>query len=145
MLALLKSLIKRNVKMSYLFFYCFIYEASIKYIINTLQSSLIIFANHQPTNYLIISRTILYNFFFFRSLLVIVENVVRVYNIKTGDCTRILETERPVTELKAIQFPENEDYNLFAISDTGCVTAWTWENGVVLRETVRSPLFLTAM
>lgn len=61
---------------------------------------------------------------------------MRVYNIQTGDCTRILETERPVNELKAIQFPENENYNLFACSDMGYVTAWTWENGVVLRETV---------
>lgn len=68
------------------------------------------------------------------------ENVVRVYNIQTGDCTRVLETEKPVKELIAIQFPENQDYNLFACSDTGYVIAWTWENGVVLRETVSTPL-----
>uniref|UniRef100_A0A2H1VX72 SFRICE_002080 n=1 Tax=Spodoptera frugiperda TaxID=7108 RepID=A0A2H1VX72_SPOFR len=69
------------------------------------------------------------------SIAIIVENIVRVYNIQTGECVRILETESPVNELIAIQFPENEDYNLYGCSDTGYVTVWTWANGAVLRET----------
>ncbi|KAM3965319.1 WD repeat-containing protein l(2)05287 [Aphomia sociella] len=68
------------------------------------------------------------------SLAVIVENIVRVYNIQTGDCIRTLETENNVKELVGIQFPENEDYNLCGCSDKGCVTTWTWEQGAVLRE-----------
>ncbi|KAJ8731373.1 hypothetical protein PYW07_004537 [Mythimna separata] len=68
------------------------------------------------------------------SLAIIVENIVRVYNIQTGECVRTLETESPVNELIAIQFPENEDYNLYGCSDKGYVTTWTWENGAVLRE-----------
>lgn len=72
----------------------------------------------------------------YRSIAIIVENIVRVYNIQTGECVRILETESPVNELIAIQFPENEDYNLYGCSDTGYVTVWTWANGAVLRETV---------
>lgn len=67
---------------------------------------------------------------------IIVENVVRVYNIQTGDIVRTLETETSVNELVGIQFPEDEDYNLYSCSDCGCVTTWTWENGAVLRETV---------
>ncbi|KAI5644283.1 WD repeat-containing protein 75 [Phthorimaea operculella] len=69
------------------------------------------------------------------SVLVIVENVVRVYNIQTGDCARVLETETPVKELVAVQFPENENYYLYGCSDTGCLTTWTWDSGAVLRET----------
>ncbi|KAL4713980.1 hypothetical protein ACJJTC_005611 [Scirpophaga incertulas] len=72
------------------------------------------------------------------SLLVIVENVIRVYNIQTGDCVRTLETETFVKELIGHNFPAEEDYNLYACSDNGCVTAWTWENGAVLRETILS-------
>ncbi|XP_013165077.1 PREDICTED: WD repeat-containing protein 75 [Papilio xuthus] len=68
------------------------------------------------------------------SVLLIVENLVRVYNIQTGDCSRTLETETPVRELVAVQFPENEEYNLYGCSNSGCVTIWTWENGAVLRE-----------
>ncbi|CAH0691825.1 unnamed protein product [Spodoptera exigua] len=68
------------------------------------------------------------------SIAIIVENIVRVYNIQTGECVRILETESPVNEIIAIQFPENEDYNLYGCSDTGYVTIWTWANGAVLRE-----------
>ncbi|KAL0883193.1 hypothetical protein ABMA27_016630 [Loxostege sticticalis] len=69
------------------------------------------------------------------SVAIIVENVVRVYNIQTGDIVRTLETETSVNELVGIQFPEDEDYNLYSCSDCGCVTTWTWENGAVLRET----------
>lgn len=68
------------------------------------------------------------------SVAIIVENVVRVYNIQTGDCVRTLETEVTINKLIAIQFPENEGYNLYGCSDTGHVTTWTWENGAVLRE-----------
>ncbi|XP_053609509.1 WD repeat-containing protein 75 [Plodia interpunctella] len=68
------------------------------------------------------------------SVLVIVEEVVRVYNIQTSDCVRTLETETKVNEIVSIEFPENEDYNLYGCSDMGCVTIWTWENGAVLRE-----------
>ncbi|CAK1551052.1 unnamed protein product [Leptosia nina] len=68
------------------------------------------------------------------SVLVIAENVVRVYNVKTADWTRTLETESAVKELIAIEFPEKEDYNLCGCSDRGVVTTWTWENGAVLRE-----------
>ncbi|KAH9644848.1 hypothetical protein HF086_007936 [Spodoptera exigua] len=66
------------------------------------------------------------------SIAIIVENIVRVYNIQTGECVRILETESPVNEIIAIQFPENEDYNLYGCSDTGYVTIWTWTNGAKL-------------
>lgn len=69
------------------------------------------------------------------------ENTVRVYNIQTGDCVRTLETETPVKELVAVQFPENEDYNLYGCSDTGCVTIWTWDSGAVLREIVSNISF----
>ncbi|XP_028171263.1 WD repeat-containing protein 75 [Ostrinia furnacalis] len=69
------------------------------------------------------------------SLAIIVENIVRVYNIQTGDIVRTLETETSVNELVGIQFPADEDYNLYSCSDCGCVTTWTWENGAVLRET----------
>ncbi|XP_059048482.1 WD repeat-containing protein 75 [Achroia grisella] len=69
-----------------------------------------------------------------QSVAVIVENIVRVYNIQTGDCVRSLETETSINELVAIQFPENQDYNLYGCSDRGCVTTWTWEQGAVLRE-----------
>lgn len=72
----------------------------------------------------------------FRSIAIIVENIVRVYNIQTGDCVRTLETESPINELITIQFPQNEDYNLYGCSDRGTITIWTWENGAVLRETV---------
>ncbi|XP_072949179.1 WD repeat-containing protein 75 [Epargyreus clarus] len=68
------------------------------------------------------------------SLAIIVENIVRVYNIQTGDCVRTLESETPINELVAIEFPENEDYNLYGCSDCGCVITWTWEKGAVLRE-----------
>ncbi|CAH2048612.1 unnamed protein product, partial [Iphiclides podalirius] len=67
-------------------------------------------------------------------VLLIVENIVRVYNIQTGDCTRTLETETSIQELISVQFLENEDYNLYGCSDKGCVTIWTWEKGAVLRE-----------
>ncbi|XP_060803245.1 WD repeat-containing protein 75 [Amyelois transitella] len=69
------------------------------------------------------------------SVLVIVENVIRVYNIQTCDCVRTLETESKVNEIVNIEFPDNEDYNLYGCSDNGCVTTWTWEKGAVLRET----------
>ncbi|CAG9786715.1 unnamed protein product [Diatraea saccharalis] len=69
------------------------------------------------------------------SIAIIVENVVRVYNIQTGDCVRTLETEHPVNELIAIEFPVDEDYNFYGCSKNGCITTWTWENGAVLRET----------
>ncbi|XP_068633206.1 WD repeat-containing protein 75 [Battus philenor] len=69
------------------------------------------------------------------SVLLIVENIVKVYNIQTGDCSRILETETYVEALVAVQFPENEDYNLYGCSDKGCITIWTWDQGAVLRET----------
>lgn len=72
----------------------------------------------------------------FRHVLLIVENIVRVYSIQTGDCTRTLETETVIQELVAIHFPENEDYNLYGCSDEGCITIWTWEKGAVLREIV---------
>lgn len=65
---------------------------------------------------------------------IIVENIVRVYNINTGDCVRTLEAENVIDELIAIEFPENEQYNLYGCSATGWVTAWTWEKGAVLRE-----------
>ncbi|KAJ0176649.1 hypothetical protein K1T71_007828 [Dendrolimus kikuchii] len=68
------------------------------------------------------------------SLAVIVENIIRVYNLETGDCVRTLETESAVDDLIAIQFPENEDYNLYGCSSKGYVTIWTWEKGAVLRE-----------
>ncbi|CAH0585754.1 unnamed protein product [Chrysodeixis includens] len=68
------------------------------------------------------------------SLAVIVENIVRVYNIFTAECVRTLETENAVNELISLHFPENEDYNLYGCSDTGDVTVWTWENGAVLKE-----------
>ncbi|CAG9102281.1 unnamed protein product [Plutella xylostella] len=68
------------------------------------------------------------------SVVVIVENVVRVYNIQTGDCSRILETEETVKELVSVQFPENDPYNLYGCSDGGQLTVWTWGNGAVLRE-----------
>ncbi|CAB3221912.1 unnamed protein product [Arctia plantaginis] len=68
------------------------------------------------------------------SVAIIVENIVRVYNIQTGDCVRTLETEIAVKELVAVQFPENEDYNLYGCSHTGYVTIWTWDKGAVLRE-----------
>ncbi|XP_052741260.1 WD repeat-containing protein 75 [Bicyclus anynana] len=67
-------------------------------------------------------------------IILIVENVARVYNIQTGDCTRTLETEGSINELVAVQFPEDEDYNLCGCSDNGLVTTWTWEQGAVLRE-----------
>ncbi|CAH0715585.1 unnamed protein product, partial [Brenthis ino] len=69
------------------------------------------------------------------SIVIVVENLVRVYNIQTGDCTRILETDVSINELIAIQFPDDEDYNLYSCSDNGYVIAWTWEQGAVLRET----------
>ncbi|XP_075977994.1 WD repeat-containing protein l(2)05287 [Anticarsia gemmatalis] len=69
------------------------------------------------------------------SVAIIVENIVRVYNIQTGDCVRTLETENVAKELIALQFPENDNYNLYGCSDEGVVTIWTWENGAVLRET----------
>ncbi|XP_047503571.1 WD repeat-containing protein 75 [Pieris napi] len=68
------------------------------------------------------------------SLVVIVENLLRVYNVKTGDCTRSLETETPVNTLVGIEFPKKQDYNLYGCSDLGLVITWTWENGAVLRE-----------
>ncbi|XP_045772755.1 WD repeat-containing protein 75 [Maniola jurtina] len=68
------------------------------------------------------------------SILIIVENVVRVYNIQTGDCIRTLETEGSINELVAVQFLEDEDYNLYGCSDSGLITTWTWEHGAVLRE-----------
>lgn len=61
---------------------------------------------------------------------------MRVYNIETGDCTRILETEADIKELVAVQFPENEDYNLCGCSERGLVVTWTWQQGVVLRKVV---------
>lgn len=73
-----------------------------------------------------------------RSIVIVVENLVRVYNIQTGDCTRILETDVSINELIAIQFPDDEDYNLYSCSDNGYVIAWTWEQGAVLRETVNT-------
>lgn len=69
-----------------------------------------------------------------QSIAVIVENIVRVYNIQTGDCVRFLETESNVNELVGIQFLENEDYNLYGCSEKGCITTWTWDQGAVLRE-----------
>ncbi|CAH0398369.1 unnamed protein product [Chilo suppressalis] len=69
------------------------------------------------------------------SIATIVENVVRVYNIQTGDCVRTLETENPVNDLVGIEFPRDEDYNLYACSKNGSIITWTWENGAVLRET----------
>ncbi|VVC89341.1 unnamed protein product [Leptidea sinapis] len=70
-----------------------------------------------------------------KSVLIIVENIVRVYNLQTTDWCRSLETETPVNNIIGIVFLEDEDYNLYGCSDSGYVTAWTWENGVVLRET----------
>lgn len=64
----------------------------------------------------------------------IVENSVRFYNKQTGGCVRTLETESFPGELVAIEFPQNENYNLYGCSVDGCVTVWTWENGAVLRE-----------
>lgn len=68
----------------------------------------------------------------------IVENTVRFYNLQTGDCVRTLETETYLEDLVAIEFPQNETYNLYGCSERGCVTVWTWENGAVLREVVRT-------
>ncbi|CAG4982998.1 unnamed protein product [Parnassius apollo] len=68
------------------------------------------------------------------SVVLIVENIVRVYNIQTGDCSRTLETETSIQALVAVEFPKNEEYNLYGCSDTGCVTIWTFEKGAVLRE-----------
>ncbi|KAG6443741.1 WD repeat-containing protein 75 [Manduca sexta] len=68
------------------------------------------------------------------SLAVIAENVVRVYNVRTGDLVRTLETQSNVEELVAIEFPENENYDLYGCSSHGCVTIWTWETGAVIRE-----------
>lgn len=70
--------------------------------------------------------------------MVIVENIVRVYNLETGDCVRTLETESAIDDLIAIEFPDNEGYNLYGCSSTGHVTIWTWEKGAVLREMVSS-------
>ncbi|XP_041979122.1 WD repeat-containing protein 75 [Aricia agestis] len=69
------------------------------------------------------------------SVVVVVENVVRVYNIKTGDCARTLEADSLINELIGVQFADNENYNLYGCSDDGLVITWTYENGVVLRET----------
>ncbi|XP_050351287.1 WD repeat-containing protein 75-like [Nymphalis io] len=69
------------------------------------------------------------------SVAIIVENLVRVYSIQTGDCVRTLETEVSINELVSVQFPEDEDYNLYGCSDDGYVTTWSWEQGAVLRKT----------
>lgn len=73
---------------------------------------------------------------FFRSVLIIVENLVRVYNVQTGDCVRTLETDVSINAIVTVEFPEDEDYNLYGCSDNGHITTWTWEQGAVLREIV---------
>ncbi|CAG4955991.1 unnamed protein product [Colias eurytheme] len=68
------------------------------------------------------------------SLVIIVENTLRVYNIHTGDWVRSLETETPVSSIISAEFPEHQNYNLYGCSNNGLLTTWTWENGAVLRE-----------
>lgn len=66
-----------------------------------------------------------------------------MYNVYTAECVRTLETESDVNELIGLQFPENEDYNLYGCSDTGNVTVWTWENGAVLKEIVSNNICIS--
>lgn len=68
------------------------------------------------------------------SVLIISENVVRVYNIKTTDFTRVLESESSDANLISIEFPKDQQYNLYGFTEKGLVIIWTWENGVVLKE-----------
>ncbi|CAG9561977.1 unnamed protein product [Danaus chrysippus] len=69
-----------------------------------------------------------------QSIVVVVEDLARVYNIQTGDCVRTLQTEGSVGHLVGVQFTEDDGYNLYGCSEHGYVTTWTWEQGAVLRE-----------
>ncbi|XP_073955806.1 WD repeat-containing protein l(2)05287 [Choristoneura fumiferana] len=67
------------------------------------------------------------------SLVVIVEKIARVYNVQTGDCVRVLETETNIDELIGICF-DKEGFNVYGCSRDGLLITWTWEKGAVLRE-----------
>ncbi|XP_004932124.1 WD repeat-containing protein 75 [Bombyx mori] len=69
------------------------------------------------------------------SVAVIVEDIVHVYNVQTCELVRTLESETPIDGFVGIEFPQNEDYNLYGCSKSGLVTIWTWDKGAVLRDT----------
>ncbi|KAI8436773.1 hypothetical protein MSG28_010239 [Choristoneura fumiferana] len=78
------------------------------------------------------------------SLVVIVEKIARVYNVQTGDCVRVLETETNIDELIGICF-DKEGFNVYGCSRDGLLITWTWEKGAVLREFVSSYLITGGM
>ncbi|XP_063383974.1 WD repeat-containing protein 75 [Cydia fagiglandana] len=68
-----------------------------------------------------------------KSLVVIVENIVRVYSVETGDLVRTLEADTDIDELIGICF-DKDGYNLYGCSRCGMLITWTLESGTVLRE-----------
>lgn len=68
-----------------------------------------------------------------QSLVVIVENIVRVYCVETGDLVRTLEADTDIDELIGICF-DKDGYNLYGCSRSGMLITWTLESGTVLRE-----------
>ncbi|XP_063536357.1 WD repeat-containing protein 75 [Cydia strobilella] len=68
-----------------------------------------------------------------QSLVVIVENIVRVYSVQTGDLVRTLEADTDIDELIGICF-DKDGYNLYGCSRCGMLITWTLESGTVLRE-----------
>ncbi|XP_047991028.1 WD repeat-containing protein 75 [Leguminivora glycinivorella] len=68
-----------------------------------------------------------------QSLAVIVENIVRIYDVQTGDLVRSLEADSNIDELIGICFDQQGHY-LYGCSRCGMLITWTFENGTVLRE-----------